>query len=129
MSKLRKSLAALALLAVASPAAHAYEFFTPVSQAQDGTPVYCVIVNVGTAPAAVSAAVQQVADGSDITSTNTCSPSPYPLAPGTACIAYTSQVGAHTGYCHFTSSSTKVRGDLVIFDANGDVRVTIPATR
>jgi hypothetical protein len=129
MSSLHKTLAAAALLVAMSPAAHAYEYFTPVSSSQDGTAITCAIVNVGTTPIVVSAAVQQMTDGSDITNTTICPPSPGTLPPGAACFAYTTQVGSHLGYCHFTTSSSKVRGDLIIFGTNGDVMVTIPATR
>ena len=129
MSPFRRFLAAAALLTAVSPAAHAYEFFTPVSLAQDGTSLYCAIVNVGATPATVSATVQAMLDGSDITAINICPQSPATLAPGTACFSYSSQSGAHLGYCHFTASTTKVRANLIVFGTNGDVLTTIPATR
>jgi hypothetical protein len=68
-------------------------------------------------------------DGSDITAVNVCPPSPGTLAPGAACFAYASQVGAHSGYCHLTASTTKVRANLIVFGSNGDVLTNIPATR
>jgi hypothetical protein len=129
MSAFHKSLTAAALLAALSPAAHAYDFFTPVSATQDGSTMYCSIVNVGTTPAIVSASVRAMADGSDITAIDLCPPSPGTLAPGAACFSYASQVGAHAGYCHFTASTTKVRGNLIVFGTNGDVLTTTPATR
>jgi hypothetical protein len=129
MSAFRRFLAAAALLTAVSPAAHAYEFFTPVSQAQNGTSLYCAIVNVGATPATVSATVQSMVDGTDITAINICPQSPATLAPGTACFSYSSQTGTHSGYCHFTASTTKVRANLIIFGTNGDVLTTTPATR
>ena len=129
MSAFRRFLVAAALATAVTPAAHAYEFFTPVSQAQDGTSLYCAIVNVGAAPATVSATVQSMVDGTDITAINVCPQSPATLAPGAACFSYSSQSGAHQGYCHFTTSTTKVRANLIIFGTNGDVLTTIPATR
>ena len=129
MRSFRHALAAAALLAALAPAAHAADLFTSVSQAQDGTPLYCTIVNVGSTPVVVSASVRSMTDGSDLTVTDTCQPAPATLAPGTACIAYSSQSGVHSGYCHFTSTSSKVRANLMIFATNGDVLTTIPATR
>jgi len=129
MSPLRKSLTTAALLAALSSAAHAYDFFTPVSQSLDGSTMYCAIVNVGPTPAVVSTSVRAMVDGSDITAINICPPGPATLAPGAACFSYTSQSGAHSGYCHFTASTTKVRGNLIVFGSNGDVLTTIPATR
>ena len=128
MRSFRQSLAAAALLAALAPAAHAYDFFTPVSQSQD-QPLYCTIVNVGSTPAVVSASVRSMMDGSDLTVTDVCPKAPATLAPGTACFSYTSQLGAHSGYCHFTSTSSKVRANLIIFGSNGDVLTTTPATR
>ena len=67
MSPYRKSLTAAALLVAMSSAAHAYDFFSAVSQSQDGSTMYCAIVNVGATPAVVSAKVLNMIDGSDIT--------------------------------------------------------------
>ena len=125
----RQSLAAAALLAALAPAAHAYDFFTPVSQSPDGAPLYCTIVNVGSTPAVVSASARNMADGSDMTGTDICPKAPATLAPGSACFSYTNQVGVHSGYCHFTSTSSKVRANLIVFGTNGDVTSTMPATR
>jgi hypothetical protein len=129
MSPFRKSLTAAALLTAMSSAAHAYEFFTPVTQSQAGATMYCAIVNVGSTPAAVSATVLSMIDGSDITAHTNCVPSPGTLPPGHACFAYTDQNNVSSGYCHFTSASTKVRADLIVFGPTGDVQTTIPATR
>ena len=129
MRSFRQSVAAAALLAALAPAAHAYDFFTPVSQSQNGETLYCTIVNVGSTPAVVSASVRSMMDGSDLTVIDTCPQPPATLAPGIACFSYTSQSGAHSGYCHFTSTSSKVRANLIIFGTNGDVLTTTPATR
>ena len=129
MRSFRQSIVAAALLAALAPAAHAADLFTSVSQAQDGSPLYCTIVNVGSTPAVVSASVRNMVDGSDLTVTDICPKAPATLAPGTACISYSSQAGAHSGYCHFTSTSSKVRANLMIFGSNGDVLTTITATR
>ena len=129
MRSFRQTLVAATLLAALAPAAHAYDFFTSVSQSQDGEVLYCTIVNVGSTPTVVSASVRNMVDGSDLTVTDICPQAPATLAPGTACISYSSQAGAHSGYCHFTSTSSKVRANLMIFGTNGDVLTTIPATR
>jgi hypothetical protein len=129
MYPFRKSLTAAALLATMSSAAHAYEFFTPVSQSQVGATMYCAIVNVGSTPAVVSANVLSMVDGSDITALHNCVPSPGTLPPGHACFGYTDQNNVSSGYCHFTSSTTKVRADLIVFGSTGEVLTTIPATR
>ena len=129
MRSFRQSLAAAALLAALAPAAHAYDFFTPVSQSQIGEVFYCTIVNVGSTPAVVSASVRAMTDGSDLTVSATCPQAPATLSPGTACFSFASQSGAQSGYCHFTSTSSKVRANLIIFGTNGDVVTTTPATR
>ena len=129
MRSIRQSLAAAALLAALTPAAHAYDFFTPVSQSQSGQTLYCTIVNVGATPAAVSASVRSMLDGSDLTAINICQPPPATLAPGTACFAYASQSSTQSAYCHFTSTSSKVRANLIVFASNGDVLTNIAATR
>ena len=129
MRSFRQSLAAAALLAALAPAAQAYDFFTPVSQSQTGEVFYCTIVNVGSTPAAVSASARSMVDGSDLNVSGNCPKAPATLAPGTACFSYSSQSGAQSAYCHFTSTSSKVRADLIIFGTNGGVLDTMPATR
>ena len=129
MRSFRQSLAAAALLAALSPAAHAYDFYTPVSQSQDGEAIYCAIVNVGSTPAVVSASVRSMITGSDLNDMSICQPAPATLAPGTSCFSSTSAAGAHSGYCHFTTTSAKVRASIIVFGTNGDILTTTPATR
>ena len=68
-------------------------------------------------------------DGSDLTVSATCPQAPASLAPGTACFSFASQSTAQSGYCHFTSTSSKVRANLIVFGTNGGVLTTTPATR
>jgi hypothetical protein len=127
MYSLRKTLAAAALLTATSPA-HALEFFTPFSQAQPGSRLSCGIVNTGTKPIAVSAAVQDYFVGSDITASTTCPVSPATLAPGTGCVSSTDSAG-NVGYCHFTTASSKAHAALSVVNGAGDVTSTLAATK
>src|SRR5262249_32384828 len=102
MNSPRKILAAAALLAAASPAAHALDLYTSFSQAQIGSKIACGIVNTGTKPIEVSATVQDYFVGSDITGATTCPSSPATLPAGTGCVASTNAAG-NVGYCHFTT--------------------------
>jgi hypothetical protein len=129
MSAIRTTLAAAALLVASSPAAHAGDFFTPVLQSVDGSNLSCAIVNVGATPIVVTAAVQSFPAGNDITVQSICPVPPATLAPGTGCFVNASQVGANAGYCHFTASSSRVRGDLIVFGSNGEIVASLPATR
>jgi hypothetical protein len=100
-----------------------------LSQALNGQEIMCAIVNAGTSPVQVSVAVRHFSSGVDMTATNGCPVPPATLAPGTTCFAQTNSVGVHPGYCHFKASSSRVRGNLIVFDANSEIRVTVPATK
>jgi len=62
--------------------------------------------------------------GFDATILDYCSPT---LAPGVSCQVW-GPVGTMT-YCHFTSSSSKVRGVLNVIAANTGVVSSIPASK
>jgi hypothetical protein len=131
MSSFHRMLAAAALLVGVSGAAHALELFTPVSQGVDSF-IGCTIVNVGTRPIEVSARLQRFPDGSDISSGGLpCPVPPATLAPGEGCLVGTLSFGQLVrGYCHFTTTSSKVRADLLVYD-NSTLAVTstLPATK
>jgi hypothetical protein len=124
MYSIRRILAAGALLVAMSPAAHALDLFTSASHMTNGGEFSCVIVNVGTKPIEVSATVKNYWDGSDITTTTACGAS---LAPGAGCAAI-SQASAN-GYCHFTTTSSRVRAALLVYNSNQEVTSTLPATK
>jgi len=128
MHSFRRTLAAAALLVTMSPAAHALDLFTPYSQAQPGSRLACGIVNTGTRPIEVSAAVQDYWVGSNITGATTCPVPPATLDPGTGCVSASNNTG-NVGYCHFTTATTKVRAALSVVNATGDVTSTIAATK
>src|SRR5262245_14181188 len=128
MSSLRSILAATALLVATSPAL-AVELFTPLSQALIGQEIMCAIINTGTSAIQVSADIRHFASGVDMTATSNCPSPPATLAPGATCFAQTNTVGVHPGYCHFKSSSSRVRANLIVFDANSEIRATVPATK
>jgi hypothetical protein len=128
MNSSRKILAAAALLVAASPAAHALDLYTSFSQAQLGSKITCGIVNTGTKPIEVSAAVQDFNVGSDITVVTTCPVSPATLPAGTGCVAATNTAG-NLGYCHFTTASSKVHAALLVVNSTGDVTSTLEAAK
>jgi hypothetical protein len=129
MFSLRQSLAAAAMITAIGSVAHATDLYTTVLQSVDGSNLSCAIVNVSSSPIVVTAAVESFIDGSDITAQAVCPVPPSTLAPGHGCFANASQLGAHAGYCHFTASTTRVRGNLIVFGSNGEIVASAPATR
>jgi len=127
MYSLQRILAGTAMLAAMSPAAYALDLFTAPSHTTDGSILACVIVNVGTRPIEVSATLQKYVDGSDMTTGESCLPGPLPAGAG--CMAHGSPSGIQGGYCHFTTTSSKVRAALLVYNSNGDVTSTLPATK
>jgi hypothetical protein len=125
MYSIQRILAAGALLVAMSPAAHALDLFTSASHMTNAGEFSCVIVNVGTKPIEVSAKVQSYWDGSDITTVTACGGS---LAPGAGCAAISHGSGAN-GYCHFTTTSSRVRAALLVYNSNQEVTSTLPATK
>jgi len=123
----RRILAAAALLVATSPAAHALDLFTPSSQAPSGSYMRCVLTNVGTKPLFVSATIVDES-GNSINNGNHCYPSPWTLDPGKSCIDDTDFAG-HQGYCHFTTTSSKVRGSLLVFGTGGVVTSSLAASK
>jgi hypothetical protein len=130
MYSFRRMLGAAALLVAMSPAAHALDLFTPPSQSVggSGTIMLCYIVNVGTKPIEVSATVRNYHDSSDMSHPSfQC---PATLAPGEGCNTVGPSGGIHTGYCHFTTTSSKVRAALLVVNAfTGDVTSAFAATK
>jgi len=126
MDVTRSMLAAFAWLVAMSPAAHALDLFTTASETTNGSQFSCVIVNVGTRPNEVSATVQSYWDGSDISAGTTCQKT---LAAGAGCHTSGSSSGTQVGYCHFTTTSSKVRAGLLVYNSNYDVTSTLPATK
>jgi len=129
MFSLRQSLAAATMIAAIGSVAQAADLYTTVLQSVDGSDLSCAIVNVSSSPILVTAAVESFIDGSDMTVQSVCPIPPATLAPGHGCFSNASQVGAHAGYCHFTASTTRVRGNLIVFGSNGEIVASVPATR
>ena len=124
----RKLFAAAALLAATTPAAYALDLFTPSSQATDGTILRCSITNPGTKPVAVTATIlDQV--GNDITNSGNCYGNPAILDPGKVCSMESEIPGFKGGYCHFTTSSSKVRAALLVIGNGGVVMSALAATK
>ena len=126
MHSFRRMIPAAALVVAMSPAAHAGELFTAPVPNTGSNQIVCNIVNAGTKPIEVSASVRRALDGGDISLGSDCPVSPATLAPGAGCEA----LGAtgNTGYCHFTSMSSKVRAALVVRNGT-DILSTLPATK
>lgn len=125
----------LPLLAIASAtllttAAGAYgaTLVTPPAVLPNNSSVFCLMVNAGTAPIQVTSAVDNDV-GADISAGTTCPTPPATLDPGATCWTMFATGGQTPVYCRFTSSSSKVRGSLVVRDANGAFGTTVPATK
>src|SRR5262249_5520037 len=121
-------LAAAALLVAMSPAAHALDLYTSLSQAQLGSKITSGIVNTGTKPIELSAAILDYATGTDITGLTTCPGSPATLPAGTGCVAATNTAG-NVRYCHFTTSSSRVHAALLVVNSTGDATSTLEAAK
>ncbi len=112
MTSLRRTFTIAGVLLGTSGAAHAATtLFTPILSLATGQEVQCVISNVGTKPATLTATVLSGA-GTDITNVNNC-PTGSTIAPGASCNAFTSSFGGFA-YCKFTADSSKVRASIVI---------------
>jgi hypothetical protein len=116
----RKLFAAAALLAATTPAAYALDLFTPNSQATDGSVIRCSITNPGTRPVEVTATILDQS-GNDITNSGNCYGNPATLDPGKVCSRNSAIPDFKSGYCHFTTTSSKVRAALLIVDSNSGV--------
>jgi hypothetical protein len=132
MYSFRRMISAAALLAAVSPAAHALDLFTPPINRLDGT-VECHILNVGTKPIEVSAAVKDAlsSPSSDLTGSTNCPVAPATIPPGYSCGAQSVILDAgDVSYCHFTTTSSKVRAVLIGRETFGGVVAhELPATK
>ena len=124
----RQTIATAALIAALAPAARATELYTATTQASDGTIMRCIVTNVSTSPVSVSASIQDGA-GNDLKNSGNCFGSPAVLDPGQFCFIDSGIPGWKMGYCHFTTSSSKVRAALEILGNAGVITSTIPATK
>ena len=95
--------------ACGSGAAHAVELFTPPLGARANEWLICTIINVGTGPTTISVALREFATGADVSDLNHC---PETLPPGGGCHVFGKQ--GEQGYCHFKSSSSKVRAVVLV---------------
>ena len=129
MYAIQRILTAAVLLVAMSPAAHALDLFTPPTTTQTGSNLTCEIVNVGTKPIEVSVTLRGFFDGADITAGTSCTGTPQ-LAPGAGCYTTSSGVGEQDGYCHFTTTSNKVRAALHVRNlSTGEVTTSLAATK
>ena len=101
---------------------------TPPAVLSDNATVFCMLVNAGTGPIQVTNTVHNTL-GADISGGNTCPTPPATLDPGATCWTMFATGGHTPVYCRFTSSSSKVRGSLIVRDANGTFGTTVPATK
>lgn len=101
--------------------------FTPPGTVPAGKWAYCDLINVGTTPVQVTtSSIIQAGSGVDATIFNGCSGT---LAPGKMCESLYFANKLDTVYCHFVTSSSKVRGALNVIDQNGEPCVSLPATK
>jgi hypothetical protein len=131
MAKYLRSLTMVAsatVLAALASGVQAATLVTPPAVLPNNASVFCMLVNAGTAPIQATNAVHN-AVGADISAGNTCPTPPATLDPGATCWTMFTTGGQTPVYCRFTSSSSKVRGSLVVRDANGAFGTTVPATK
>lgn len=128
MRFLTKTLTLAALLVTTSQTASALELATTATDAQNGSTIACVLVNLGAKPATVTAEVRSFTDGASLTALDTCPTPPATLAAGAGCTANSTSTGDRAGYCRFTSKG-KVRAALLVIDGFGNVTSTLPATK
>lgn len=131
MSMHPRRLAMVAAPAIALMCGHTARAATLVSPpviVQAGKYVHCLIGNAGTSPIQVTSAVLD-STGTNIGFGDTCPTPPATLAPGATCYALGTNANVVTAYCRFTSTSSRVRGSLVVRDANGEIGPVVPATK
>jgi hypothetical protein len=128
MAKYPRLLAIASATLLTAASVQAATLVTPPAVLSSGASVFCMLVNAGTGPIQVSSTVHNSL-GADISLGNTCPTPPATLDPGAVCWTMFTTGGQMPAYCRFTSSSSKVRGVLVVRDANGTFGTTIPATK
>jgi hypothetical protein len=132
MHSIQRILAAAAVLLAMSQAAHALDLFTPPVDRLDGT-VACRILNVGTKPIEVSAAVKdaETSPSVDLTASTNCPVAPATIPPGYSCVAQSIILdSSDVSYCHFTTTSSKVQAVLIgRATYQGVVEHELPATK
>jgi hypothetical protein len=129
MAKYPRLLAMIAstTLLVSAAGAQAATLVTPPAVLDDAT-AYCMLVNAGTAAIQVTSTVRN-GSGGDAGGGTSCPTPPATLDPGATCWTMLVMGGQMPVHCRFTSSSSKVRGSLVIRDASGAFTTNVPATK
>jgi len=91
----------------------------------------CIITNVNSKPIEVTAEVLDSSDSSLVpVQLKGCPGPPATLAPGHSCSTDLSNFNTDAiVYCHFTTSSSKVRASLLQVTSNFETRVSLPATK
>lgn len=91
----------------------------------------CIITNVNSKPIEVTAEILDSFNSSLVSGqVNVCPVPPATLAPGHSCSTNLSNFNTdEIVYCHFTTSSSKVRASLLQVTSNFETRVSLPATK
>jgi hypothetical protein len=129
MAKYLRLLAIVAsATALTAASVRAATLVTPVAVLPDNGTAFCLTVNAGTAPIQVTSGIYDDA-GNDVSVAKNCPTPPATLAPGATCWTLFPTAFQKMVYCRFSSSSSKVRGSLVLRDASGTYGTTVPATK
>ena len=91
----------------------------------------CIITNVNSKPIEVTAEILDSFSSSLVSGQlDACPVPPATLAPGHSCSSDLSNFNTDgIVYCHFTTSSSKVRASLLQVTSNFQTRVSLPATK
>ena len=117
---------------LAAPALASQDLYTGHSLTGGSTEeTICIITNVNSKPIEVTAEILDSFDSSLVPGQlKVCPVPPATLAPGHLCSTSLSNFNTdEIVYCHFTTSSSKVRASLLQVTSNFQTRVSLPATK
>jgi len=123
MYSFRRILAAAALLAAMSPAAHALDLVTPAIWVGQSTNAACRLVNISASP--ITAQIQLVeGDGTVLNDSGS-----FMVWPGRTATIVTADPGGNV-YCRFVKASkSKVRGSLAAYVGDDGTDHTVVAAQ
>jgi hypothetical protein len=117
---------------LAAPALASHDLYTGHSLTGGSTEeTICIITNVNTKPIEVTAEILDSFDSSLVSGQlDLCPAPPATLAAGHSCSTSLDKFTQdEIVYCHFTTSSSKVRASLLQVTSAFETRVSLPATK
>ena len=120
------------LIFLAAPALASHDLYTGhFLSGGSNEETICIVTNLNTKPVEVTAEILDSFDSSVVPGqVDVCPAPPATLAAGHSCSTnLTKFVQDEIVYCHFTTSSSKVRASLLQVTSTFETRVSLPATK